>query len=383
MSTRFQVDLVDIDGNIILQDLAFERLDYSRSFASVGSMSMILGPGYDSGRFERDSLFRIWRTPEGGGTSLEAAAIWFLREKEVDLNTGIITFKCEDQMGLLRRRIVGYRSQTILADHAIDGTNDFRDPADDMMKDYVRENMGPNAVWPVGGAPDTERDLEPRFVVAANESLAPIVSETASMKKVFDTLKTIRDKARAVDGTEVFFDIKADLNGVFTFRTLIGSLGVSQQGNIGGLIFSPENGSLTKATLTWDWSKEITYVYAGVEGHTSSHDVQRFADPTSPSRTTATYWNRIEEYLGVEDDTQIQQQAEAVINSARPKILLDAETVDTPDIIYGIHYFYGDSVWVQAGGYKFLCHIHSMKNRVSDGGESLTINLVGEIPTTS
>ena len=140
---------------------------------------------------------------------------------------------------------------------------------------------------------------------------------------------------------------------------------------------------MTKATLTWDWSKEITYTYVGIGGHTSSHAIRYYDDPSSPSRTTATFWNRIEKYVGVEENSDYQLQGEGEIEAARPKILLNAQAVDTTNIKYGINYFYGDSVWVQAGGYKFLCHIHSMKNRVADGGESPTINLVGEIPTSS
>jgi hypothetical protein len=381
VGASFVVDRVDIDGNTILQDIAFDRLDYSRSFAAVGAMTITLGPGYDIGQFERDTLLRVWRTPQGGGTSLEASAIWFVRQKSMDLNTGLITLKCEDQMGLLRRRIVRYRSQTILADHANDGTHVGELEADDMMKEYVKENMGLEAVIPpLPGIPDTARDLRPYFIVAPLESLGPIVEETASMKNIFDTLRGIRDKARATDGTEIFFDVKANLSGVFEFRTLIGSLGASQQGSIGGLIFSVENGSLTKAKLTWDWTKELTYAYIGVGGHTSSHDVQEY--PAPDGRDTEGYWNRIETYVAGEDLNNVQFQAESVLDASRPKIILNAQAVDTPDIVYGIHYFYGDSVWVQAGGHKFLCHIHAIKNRVSGGKESPTVNLVGEIPVT-
>ena len=383
MPTTFVVDLVNIDGNLILQDIGFEKLDYSRSFAAVGSMNIVLGPGYDISQFERDSNLRVWRTPHGGGTSLEAFAIWFVREKKVDLNTGLISLKCEDQMGLLKRRIVGYRSETILADQALDGTYDGRLPADDMMKAYVKENMGVDAVVPpLPGAPDTARDLRPYFIVDADESLGPVVSETASMKNVFDTLRSIRDTARGL-GTEIFFDVKANLDGIFEFRTLIGSLGASQQEDVGGLLFSTENDSLTKATLTWDWTKELTYAYTGVGGHTSSHQV--LYDAASDGRATANHWNRIETYINGEDidEAELRKRAQGVMDGARPKIILNAQTVDTPDIIYGIHYFYGDSVLVQAGGFKFLCHIHAIRNRYSGGKEGLTVNLVGEIPTTA
>lgn len=378
------IDLVDIDGNTILQDIDYTELDYARSFAAVGSMNVTLGPGYDPGQFERDSNLRIWRTPRGGGTSLEAHAIWFVRKKEIDLNTGIMSLGCEDQMGLLKRRIVGYESETILGDHANDGTYVGELPADDMMKEYVKENMGSEAIWPtLGGGPDTARNLEPYFIVEELKSLGPIINETASMKNLFDTLKGIRDKARAADGTELFFDVKANNDGIFEFRTLIGSLGLNQQDTVGGLIFSVENNSLTKATLTWNWEEELTYAYTGIGGHTSSHLIIR--TPASDNRDTATHWNRIETYIAGEDNTEFVsgQRAEGFLDSRRPRIVLNAETVDTPNIRYGVHYFYGDSVWVQAGGYTFLCHIHSMKNRVRNGQENLTINLLGEIPTLS
>lgn len=381
---RFVLDMVDIDGNSILNDISFTRLDYARSFSTVGSMNVELGPGYDPAQFERDSNLRIWRTPEGGGTALEASAVWFVRQKEIDLNTDIITLKCEDQMGLLKRRIVGYRSETILADHAIDGTTDYRNPADDMMKKYVKENMGADAVIPpLPGAPDTARDLRPYFIVEAEKSEVGIVSETASMKNIFDTLRGIRDRARSEHGTELFFDVRANENGIFEFRTLVGSLGLDQQDPIGGLVFSVENNSLTKATLSWDWEKELTYAYTGIGGHTSSHAVIR--TPAPDGRDTATHWNRIETYIAGEEvqESVLVQRAEGFLDSRRPRIRLKAQAVDTPNIRYGIHYFYGDSVWVQAGGYTFLCHIHSIKNRVQNGREDPVVNLLGEIPTLS
>jgi hypothetical protein len=148
-------------------------------------------------------------------------------------------------------------------------------------------------------------------------------------------------------------------------------------------MFSPENGSLTKAALTWDWSKELTYYYIGDGGHTSSHNVQSGA--ASDGRATANHWNRIETYIGSDEkpDAVLDEVGQGILEGAKPKIILNAQTVDTLDIKYGIHYFYGDSVWVQASGFLFLCHIHSIKNRVSDGKENLVVNLKGEISATS
>ena len=376
----FQLDLVSTSNNSIKPNVEFDKLDYSRAFATVGSMNVVIPPDtYNPEIFGRDSMFRLYRTPEGGGPALEPQAVWFVREKKLDLDTGGITLKCVDQMDLLRRRIVAYRSETVLANKTVIEFNgpDF---ADDLMKAYVKENMGPDCLTDWEGGYEAVRDLTPYLTTEADVSLAPLVEEAASMKVVLSTLKSLRDKAKNA-GTEVFFDVRANNDGTFLFRTLIGSLGSSRQSAVDSAQFSPELGNLAKASLTWDWSKEVTFVYIGAGGNGLENRIRK----VDSSRSTLTPFNRIETYKGEDDldDAVLDDRGAAILEGGKPRIVLSAQAVDTPDTTYGIHYFYGDSVYVQAGGYLFLCHIYSMKNRITRGEENLTINLIGELPVLS
>lgn len=375
-SAEFMLDMVDTNNQSILPNVIFNSFDYSRSFSSIGSATVKIPPLYNDSYFERDSLLKLYRKANGGGPVLEAGAVWFVREKEVDLLSGEITLKCVDQNDLLRRRLVGYRSETILADHTdIDGGGGA---ADDLMKAYVKENMGEDAlVAPLPGGADTDRDMRPYLTVEADKTLGPYVEEAASFKGIIDTLMSLRNKASAL-GTEVFFDVSARSDGSFDFRTHIGSLGTQRQTLANGLMFSTESGNLTKATLTWDWSGEITYVYLGRGGNSNSSKLIK----VEGDAVAATPWNRIETYISAEEneDSALEDQGRGIIQGAIPKIRIAAQTVDTADTIYGLHYFYGDSVYVSARGYLFECHISSIRNKIADGADSPVVSLVGELP---
>ena len=376
----FQLDLVNTSNDSIKPNVSFDKLDYSTSFAAIGSMNVVIPPDrYNPELFGRDSMFRFYRTPVGGGPALEPKAVWLVREKKIDLDTGGISLKCVDQMDLLRRRIVAYRTQTILADKTVDESNgpDF---ADDLMKAYVRENMGPGVLTDWEGGYESVRDLTPYLTTEADQSLGPLVEEAASMKIVFDTLKSLREKAKE-SGTEVFFDIQANNDGTFLFRTLIGSMGLSRQSAVDSAQFSPTLGNLAKASLVWDWSNEVTFVYLGAGGNGLENRIRK----VDSNRSTLTAFNRIETYKGEDDlnDAALDDRGAAILEAGKPRIILNAQAVDTPDTIYGIHYFYGDSVQVQAAGYKFPCHIYSIKNRIAGEKESLVIKLIAELPVVS
>ena len=372
----FMLDLVDIRNQAIIPDIDFESFDYSRAFATIGSATIKLPPIYSDSYFERDSLFRLYRRPSGGGPVLEAGAVWFVRTKEIDLHSGEITLKCVDQNDLLRRRLVGYNAETILADHTdIDGGSGY---ADDLMKAYVKENMGEDTqIPPLPGGLDTDRDMRPYLTIEDDKSLGPDVEEAASYKTIMDTLTSLRNKAKAL-GTEAFFDVSARSDGSFDFRTYIGSLGTQRQTLANGLIFSVESGNLTKASLTWDWSDEITFVYLGAGGNSLTNRVVT----VEGDAVAATPWNRIESYISAEEnaDSALQDQGRGIIQGAAPKIRIAAQTVDTADTIYGLHYFYGDSVFVSARGYLFECHISSIRNKIANGTDSPVVSLVGELP---
>ena len=53
---------------------------------------------------------------------------------------------------------------------------------------------------------------------------------------------------------------------------------------------------------------------------------------------------------------------------------------DTPGMQYGIHYWFGDVLSVEAFGYHVDCHVGSVRAKVyQDGGEQLDIRLRGEL----
>jgi hypothetical protein len=128
-------------------------------------------------------------------------------------NPNTISVSGPDMTELLGRRIVAYRAGTSEA-----SKNTF---ADDMMKEYVDENLV--------NATDTDRNLDAglNFEIADDQSAGPTVTYSAKFGNLLNVLKRVSDEA-AEAGTRVYFRVIPVLrDGVYVprFETRIGRWG--------------------------------------------------------------------------------------------------------------------------------------------------------------
>ena len=148
MAAKIKVNLLDFNTNVVEEDLYIISGNYARNLSTVGKITIRIPNIYPPGYFGRDNILAVYRQPVGGGMYLEPGALWFIRKVSIASDANELVIEGVDQMDLLRRRLVAYNQETIYAEKIFDwGTGpDF---ADDLMKDFVNENMGTAAVFPL------------------------------------------------------------------------------------------------------------------------------------------------------------------------------------------------------------------------------------------
>jgi len=141
----------------------------------------------------------------------------------IKISTGkpdTIVISGPDLNDLLVRRIIAYDAGTAEAKKNAE--------ADDMMKEYVDENLGPSAV--------AARQLptELGFEIADDQTAGPTLEYGAEFNNLFDVLSDISDRA-AEDGTRVYFGvipIVRDGIVIPRFVTRVGQWGDDRTGTI-------------------------------------------------------------------------------------------------------------------------------------------------------
>lgn len=369
----YNVGLYDYDGNFLLP-LDWLSLNYARARRTVGALTLVLPDRYPEARFGRDAVIRLYRRAEGGPNYLEPSAVWFVRKTSRDWKERTLSLACVDQVTFLERRRVAYRPQSLYADKTFDEGN-APAPADDLMKAYVRENLGALAVEESTGNPDPVRDLSAYLSVEDDVSLAPDVEYTGSQQKVIDVLNGLARESEDL-GTILFFDIVTTGPKTFEFKTFP-LTAVADRRDL--LTFTWQSGNLDNLVSEIDYTNEITVINVGGDSSGITKYVRRVVDE---SRALLTPFNWIEDYIDLNEDYSddyMDMVGRKILQGAKPKKKIRANLVDSPDRRYGRDYFYGDYINVELGGDIFSCHIAAVNNSVSEGKEQLSIQLEGEL----
>lgn len=368
----YTVGLYDYDGNF-LRPIDWMNLQYARARRTVGALTLTVSDRYPEAIFGRDAILRLYRRAIGGPRYLEPAAIWFVRKVTHNWKENTLTISCVDQMTFLERRRVAYRSQSLYADKTFDEGN-APAPADDLMKAYVRENLGADAVEESTGNPDPARDLSAYLTVEEDRSMAPDVEYTGSQQKVIDVLNGLARESEDA-GTILFFDIVTTGPKTFEFKTFPLTATADRRD---ALTFTTNGGNLDELVSEIDYSNEITVVNVGGDSSGATKYVRRVVS----DRATITPFNWIEDYYDANEDyadDYLDQIGRRILQAGLPKKKLRANLVDSQERRYGRDYFYGDYINVEMGGDIFNCLITAINNSITDGKEQLSIQLEGEL----
>lgn len=379
MSGTYQVRVLSDEGTglAILPDALLIDLSFGIAENEIGQLAITLPQSVDTSWLRVDRMLQVERAT-GAGYRVLSGRLWFLVDWEFhsDESGDYLTLLAFDQIYLLDAPIVlaepgsPYSLKT--------------GAADDLMRQYVNEAMGP------GG------DLDRRMAGISISGLggqAPAASLDAAKRAVLAVLQDLADMSVSA-GVYLVFDLVYNGAGGFSFQTFPGFRGADRGASSGSPLYLP----LRTASLKVEHSKERNVVYFGriIGGEQNPFDPP-VSDPDTMRRTVfrppqryvsngrllhASPFRRREMYLDTQSDTTTTSaidQARAALQANRPRMTLTGEVQEAEHYRFGVDYEFGNVVAVGYGGQVFDCHIAVVAGRYTGGVETLTIGVRGEV----
>lgn len=371
MSISYTATVQDPFGFNLMNVGRVEELRAARAVNSVGSATLILPDKYAPEYWRRDMRFRLYRK-SGSARHLLGNTIWFARKFKQSWSGKFWEIGLQDACSILGRHIVAYKQETVFADKTF--LNDADDCADNLMKQYLRENM-----W-VFSLQDQNRNLGNHFYVEDNRNLGPVVEKTASYAEILSTLTGLVNDAAEL-GTKLYFDVFVEKNTIpntiypelLVFRVFKDHLGTNRSSGLTIAHFGPQFGNLTDIELEWNYEDEYTAVYAGGMGQGAARLV---VSQKNDERIILSPFGRRETFIDVNDvdvESVLEDEARAKLYKHTPKVALNARVVDTPQLQFGRDYFYGDLVKASVGVLDFVPLIDAFSVNYAGGKEELDI----------
>lgn len=341
---------------------SFGTLEYTNVVNNIGSFYITLPyPQFDITKARKDARLVVWRKPPGGTRYLDFAGL-VRSDPEPEIYQRGSELYCilrgVSYNHVLKRRHIAYKV----------GESGYRHSgaADDVMKDFVYENLG-------GGA-TADRDMSAiGFSIQADASAGTSISKQASFDNLLDTLNEISDDSHSTEATCAYFGVAPLNNGWdMEFRTNIGQWGNDHRhpsgpsgitGAQGPVVLSLGRQNIDNTSLVNSSVDEITYVYGLGPGDGITRNIQETSDTT---RIGASPLNRIEGTVnannctGPSSNADILAMAQAVLRSGRPRRSFSASIVDTPGTLYGKYYGFGDYVTTEFVNIIMDCRIESV-----------------------
>lgn len=315
------------------------RCQYARGQNTAGEMTLVVPDGYyPPSLLQTYGRILVQRQVGGGSPYIDFNVPWFIVNGPTYSlapdGLALVTFECVDALGLiLPSRNIIYNEYNIYTDKLA--------AADDMQKAIIRENMGSLAL-------DTARDLTPWMTVQGDVAACPVLHiDGLAHKQVLTALTEISD-ASSNDDTPVWlgFDVVlADqFSGLLEFRTYAGMRGTDHRfpGGSPPLLLSVEAGNLTNIKVTTDFKNADSVIYAGAAG---VGDIRAVSEARDDALISTSPFGRREKWLDssqVTDPDSLVALAKAELRNSRPRIIMEAELVETPNSLRGVHWDFGD-----------------------------------------
>jgi len=363
MPVRYQIRVYNTDG--VLQAV-FDRfraiqIEHRINFASTCTLSMY-GLDPNVAAFQLDSLIEVRRTyPEAGlGWYTEYIGMHRTPQQQItEADSRIFTSYSRGLLDLINRRSVRYYADT-------DGSAKGPAPADDVIKDYVRENAGALATTANGRLSD---GVTPGLTVAPNLGQAAVYEGAHAWKNLLEACKDIGEPHN------IDYDV-AWLGGTsFEFRTYFPFKGTDRTaGTPEAVIFGVQQGNYSNPSHTFSRTDEITSCLVLGPGEGPLRDTTLVNSP----RTIDSPWNLIEQDQNANTEDRLNALiaiGNEVLHEKRAMFNFTFDPIQTTHSAYGKHYFIGDLVTSMMLGVEFNVKIIAVNIALSDNQERVTFEL--------
>jgi hypothetical protein len=135
-------------------------------------------------------------------------------------------------------------------------------------------------------------------------------------------------------------------------------------------LFGRKYGNLEKPVLTYDYTEEMNYIYAGGQGEKSGRKIKTSSDS---DRIGKSPWNRREGFKDArstgDTDAAVQDAADDMLAASKPRVTFAADILDTKQARFGVDWFWGDKVTCEYVGLDFDGVIKVLHVNVDDKGK--------------
>lgn len=352
----YQIAIKNPSGQLLTFAQDFIKLNYTLKLNAPGVCNLTLPYAYNQ-FIAADTIIEISRKPIGASVwTLEGQTRFFVRKVARRLTTQaqVIEVYAESALTMLQRRITAYFS----GDSHVSISAQYTDNA---IKQMVRDNFT--------AATSTYRNWASTiFAVDADVSLAPLITKDFAWRNVLTVAQDMAQSSAEL-GTYLFFDVV--VNGdALQFKTYPNQRGTDHRASSNQpVIFDPQTGNISEVVQTNDYSNMASVSYAAGTGTGSSRLVKQVYDANLVGYGP---YGRIESFQDARNTTDLTgllDEAKTDLQSKIPLNLFNATIQQTPNSIYGVHYYWGD--WVTG---KFLSNQYDcMLDAVTiDPGDSQT-----------
>jgi hypothetical protein len=363
MPVRYQIRVYNTSG--VLQAV-FDRfrslqIEHRINLASTCTIGMY-GLDANVAAFQLDSLIEVRRTYPEAALGWYTEYIGFHRTPQQQITTGdsrIFTSYSRGLLDLINRRSVRYYADT-------EGSAKGPAPADDVIKQYVRENAGPLALTTNGRLSD---GVIPGLAIAPNLGQAAVYEGAHAWKNLLEACKDIGEPHN------VDYDV-AWLGGVnFEFRTYFPYKGTDRsEGTPEAVIFGVAQGNYQNPSHTFSRTDEITSCLVLGPGEGPLRDTTLVLSP----RTIDSPFNLIEQDQNASNEDRLNALiaiGNEVLYEKRAMFNFTFDPIQTALSAYGKHYFLGDIVTSMMLGQTFNVKIEGVTITLSDNIEHITFEL--------
>lgn len=370
----YKPELIGLDGLTIKTIDDCISVQAARSFNTDGSATIVVPDYYAPALFRMHTRMKLWRHDYDGIPHNFGQTIWFLKKADRDYSARTISLSFVDAFAMLRGRLVGYTADGTYANKTLEeyhiDTFDNRLRTDNMMRAYVRENMGSLAL---DGA---------RFIasleIEADKNLGAYGEKQAAWAELGATLSDLA-RISSAKGVDLYYDLFPRDDGTFLFKVWKGLRGLDRgSASENPLVLTEESGLIADVHGIDDWTEVASFGYV-LGFDTGGSQVIREVENQFISRGDP--FGRIETTVNVADtdvDSVLDDAGIAALVGKRARRIITCKVVENSSLSFGRDLDYGDSVVVQVGGQAVDCILNTSNVTWQDGEEELDLRLRGE-----
>lgn len=325
--------------------------------------------------FTADCMLEFWRKDDAYNVDWYKEAEVFHRQSMYEISDKgepVFTSQGIGYEDLLRRRWVLYDAGSVY-------TSKF-DTAETCMKDFVNENLGPNATNPFRWKNGTMSG----FTVQPDARTGYLWSGEKAQLNLNDVISEISAYGR------VFYKIVGITPGVFQFQTVYGqpgidrtnnmidpTTGLNESGNI-PVVFSIPLGNMSRPKYDEDHMGSVGFVFITGDGIQSEKTRTVVVDPYEVSLSPWNDSEYVQNQRGT-DENGLSSAGGSIVYQRQSGIYKYTFSVQqVENTLYGLHYMCGDRITASMFGntlHKIIAGVNVELTNSGDLAENINVDL--------